>query len=170
MSESKAEQAVTVNIRYGGMEQTFSGNVNDVWTSINKFFSELIPTFDIARKVTLTVDLPKLIEDAKDVIALTPEGPELLVPKEKLTDSETLQFYLLAAYIAHRMGKRPVDTMTKEELQAKLGKSSKIVSARLSELVKEGNVVKTEEGNYRLTTVAIKKLQEELKAIKTEIW
>jgi hypothetical protein len=36
--------------------------------------------------------------------------------------------------------------------------------------VKEGSVVKTEEGNYRLATVAVKRLQSELKAIQKEIW
>jgi hypothetical protein len=161
---------VTVHVKYGDVEQTFSGNVNDVWVSINKFFGEMIPAFDIARKVTLTVDLPKLIEDSKGIIGIAPEGPEVLIPKEKLTDSESLQFHLLAAYISYRMGKRPTDAMTKEELQAKLGKTSKTTSARLSELVREGSVVKTEEGNYRLATVAIKQLQDEMSVIKTEVW
>ncbi len=161
---------VTVHVKYNDVEQTFTGNVNDVWVSVNKFFSEMIPAFDIARKVTLTVDLTKLVEDLKDVVAIGPEGPELLMPKEKLTDSETLQFYLLAAYVGYRLGKRPTDAMTKEELQVKLGKNMKITTTRLGELVKQGNVVKTDEGNYRIATIAIKKLQEELNAIKTEIW
>jgi hypothetical protein len=152
------------------VEQTFTGKADDVWVSVNKFFSEMIPAFDIARKVTLTVDLAELIEEAKGVIAITPEGPEVLVPKEKLTDSEALQFYLLGAYIAFRIGKRASDAMTKDELQVKLGKTPKITSTRLSELVKEGCVVKTEEGNYRLATVAVKRLQGELKAIQREIW
>ncbi len=163
-------EKVTVVVRYAGVEQTFTGNVDDVWVSVNKFFSEMIPAFDIARKVALTVDLAELIEEAKGVIAIAPEGPEVLVPKEKLTDSEALQFYLLGAYIAFRLGKRATDAMTKEELQAKLGKSSKITSTRLSELVKEGSVVKADEGNYRLATVAVKRLQSELKAIQKEIW
>jgi len=168
---SEAEhQAITVHVKYGEIEKTFMGNVNDVWVSVNKFFGEVVPAFDVARKVMLTVDLAKLIDDVKDVIAIAPEGPEVLVPKEKLTDSDALQLYLLGAYIAYRMGKRSTDTMTKEELQAKLGKTSKITSTRLGELVKEGSMVKTEDGNYRITTVGIKKLQDELKAIKTEIW
>jgi hypothetical protein len=161
---------VTVHVKYGGVEQTFTGNVNDVWVSVNKFFSELIPTFDVAQKVTLTVDLAKVIEDFKDVIAIAPEGPEVLLPKEKLTDSEILQFYLLATYVAYRLGNRSTDAMTKEELQVKLGKNMKITATRLGELVKQGNVVKDAEGNYRVATVAIKRLQEELKGIKTEIW
>jgi hypothetical protein len=152
------------------MEQTFTGDVNDVWVSVNKFFGETIPTFDLARKVTLTVDLAKLIDDLKDVITIAPEGPELLIPKDKLTDSEVLQFYLLAAYVGFRLGKRLTEVMTKEELQAKLGKSMKITATRLGELVKQGTVIKTDDGSFKIATIGIKKLQEELTAIKAEIW
>ena len=166
----ESERKVTVNVKYGGIEQTFTGDPNDVWVSVNRFFGELIPTFDVACKITLTVDLAKLIEDFKDVIAISPEGPELLIPKDKLTDSEVLQFYLLAAFVSFRLGKRVTEVMTKEELQAKLGKSMKITATRLGELVKQGTVVKTEEGAFRIATIGVKKLQEELTAIKAEVW
>jgi len=167
---AEPERSVTVHVRYGGIEQTFTGDVDNVWVNVNRFFGEMIPTFDMARKVTLTVDLAKVIEDFKDVIAIAPEGPELLIPKDKLTDSEVLQFYLLAVYVSFRLGKRLTDAMTKEELQAKLGKSMKITATRLGELVKQGIVTKTGEGAFRIATIGVKKLQEELKAIKTEIW
>ena len=166
---TEPERSVTVHVKYGGMEQVFTGDVDDVWVSVNKFFGEMIPTFDMARKITLAVDLAKVIEDFKDVVAMAPEGPELLIPKDKLTDSEILQFYLLAAYVSFRLGRRPTDAMTKEELQAKLGKSMKITATRLGELVKQGFVTKTEEGAFRIATIGVKKLQEELKAIKAEI-
>jgi len=161
LGESGVEQVVTVHVKYGGVEQTFSGSVNDVWVSVNKFFSEMMPAFDVARKVTLTVDLAALIEDFKDVVAIAPEGPEVLVPKERLTDSEILQLYLLAAYVGYQLGKRASDAVSREELQSKLGKSVKITATRLGELVKQGNVVKTDEGSYRIATIGIKRLQEE---------
>ena len=167
---TESERKVTVNIKYGSMEQTFTGDVDDVWVSVNKFFGEIIPTFGLARKVTLTVDLAKLIDDFKDVITIAPEGPELLIPKDKLTDSEVLQFYLLAAYVGFRLGKRLTEVMTKEELQAKLGKSMKITATRLGELVKQGTVVKGDDGAFRIATIGVKKLQEELTDIKAEIW
>jgi len=159
-----------VHVKYKDMEQTFTGNVNDVWVSVNRFFSQVVPAFDIARKVTLTVDLAKLVEDFKDVIAIAPEGPELLIPKEKLTDSETLQLYLLATYMGYRLGKLTKETMTKEELQTKLGKNMKITTTRLGELVKDGITAKIEEGNYRITTIGIRQLQEStLAKIRTKI-
>jgi len=156
-----SEETITVHIKYGNMEQTFTGNVNDVWVSVNRFFSETIPAFDIARKVTLTVDLAKLVEDFKDVIAIAPEGPEILMPKEKLTDSETLALHLLAAYTGNKLGLLNSDTLSKEELQAGLGKSAKITSTRLGELLREGLATKTEEDKYKITTIGIKRLQEE---------
>jgi hypothetical protein len=152
---------VTVHVKYGDVEQTFTGSVEEVWLSVSKFFGEFIPAFDIARKVTLTVDLAKLVEDFKDVVAIAPEGPEVLISKEKLTDSETLQLHLLAAFIGYKLGKLPNETMTKEELAAKLGKNMKITTTRLGELAKQGMAAKTEEGNYKITTKAIIQLQKE---------
>lgn len=164
MSEGK----VTVHIKYRDVEQTFSGSVDDVWVSVNRFFSELVPAFDVARKVVLTVDLERLIEDCKGVIAVASEGPTLLVSRKKLTDSETLALHLLANYIGYKLGVLRKDSLSKEELQIGLGKSSKITSTRLGELVREGTATKTEEGNYKITTKGIKQLQEELSKIRME--
>lgn len=169
-SEPEPKQGVTVHVKYGGVEQTFSGSFNDVWVSVNRFFSELVPAFDVARKMTLTVDLDRLIEDLKDVVAIAPEGPAVLLPREKLTDGEALRLYLLAVFVGYRLGKLPSETMTKEELASKLGKSAKITATRLGELVKEGNVVRAEDGSFKISTLGVKRLQEELIEIKKEIW
>jgi predicted transcriptional regulator len=157
-----SEEKITVHIKYRDVEQTFVGHVNDVWVVVNKFFSQMIPSFDIAHKVLLTADLQKLIEDFKDVVALAPEGPELLISKRRLTDSEIIQLYLLAAYLGYKLGHLDKDSMSKKALQTRLGKSSKITSTRLGELCREGMAIKTEEGNYKITTIGIKRLQEEV--------
>ena len=169
MGRSKERGIVTVHVKYEGVEQTFTGNANDVWVGVNRFFAEMIPAFDVARRIILTVDMEKLVEDSKDIIAITPEGPELLVPRRKLTDSETILLNLLATYIGYRLGKLSREWLTKEELQAKLGKSMKITSTRIGELTREGMVLKTEDGNYKITTKATRLLQEILPKIKTKI-
>jgi len=156
-----SEEKITVHVKYRDVEQTFVGNVDDVWVSVNRFFSQVVPSFDVARKVMLTVDLQKLIEDIKGVIAIAPEGPELLISKQKLTDSETIQLYLLAAHVGYRLGHLGRDSFSKEELQTRLGKSAKITSTRLGELCREGMATRNEEGYYKITTIGIKHLQEE---------
>jgi len=157
-----SKETITVHIKYGDAEQTFTGNVNDVWVSVNRFFSEMIPAFKVARKAVLTVDLDKLVDDSKNIVAVAPEGPSILVSKQKLTDNETLALHLLAAYIGNKLGLLSNDVLTKEELQAVLGKNAKIASTRLGELCREGITTKTEEGAYKITTIGIKRLQEEV--------
>ncbi|MQY61832.1 hypothetical protein GH146_00915 [archaeon] len=154
------KETVTVHIKYQETEQTFTGDANQVWISINRFFSEMIPALQTVKKALLTVDLESLIEDCKNVIAVAPEGPVLLVSRQKLTDNETLTLQLLATYIGNKLGQSK-DYRTKEELQAGLGKNAKITSTRLGELCREGSATKTEEGNYRITTLGIKRSQEE---------
>ena len=157
-----SKDPVTVNVKYRDTEQTFTGNVDDVWVSVNRFFSEMIPAFEVARKAALTVDLEKLVDDCKNVIAITPEGPRLLVSKHSLTDNETLSLHLLASYVGHKLGLLDKNSLSREELQTLLGKSTKITSTRLGELLREGLVAKTEENHYKITTIGVKRLQEEV--------
>ena len=157
-----SKDKITVNVKYKDVEQTFTGNVNDVWISVNRFFSEMIPVLNVAKKVVLTVDFQSLIEDCKDIIAVAPEGAALLVPKAKLTDGETLGLHLLAIYIGHKLGLLDSDAVSKEELRVRLGKSGKITSTRLGELCREGWVTKTDNDNYKITTIGIKNLQREV--------
>ena len=157
-----------MHIKYLETEQTFTGDVNHVWVSVNRFFSEMIPALQIVKKALLTVDLENLIEDCKNIIAVAPEGPVLLVSRQKLTASETLTLHLLATYIGNKLGLSKI-FLTKEELQAALGKNAKITSTRLGELCREGLATKTDEGNYRITTLGIKRFQEALPEIREKL-
>ncbi len=155
-----SEETIMVHIKYQDVEQTFTGNVNDVWVSVNRFFGEMIPALEATRKAVLTVDLEKLLDDSNNIVAVAHEGPSLLVSRQKLTDSETLALHLLGAYIGNKLGLLNSDTLSKEELQTRIGKSAKIASTRLGELFREGLVTKTDEGNYKITTIGIRSLQE----------
>jgi len=164
------EDEIAVQVKYKDVEKTFSGRVNDVWVSINRFFSEFIPTFDISKKIVLTVDLQELVKACEDIVAFAEEGPHLLVSRSKLTDNETLVLLLLAGYIGHKLGLVESDVVSKDELQARLGKSSKIVSTRLGELVKREIAVKTNDGKYKISTFGVAQIQKDfLPRIKAKI-
>ena len=152
---------IIVHIKYQNFEQTFAGDPNHVLISINRFFGEMVPSLDIFKKILLTVDLKTLIEDCRSLIAIAPEGPVLLISRNKLTDNEALTLQLIAAYIGNKLG-HSTDVLTKEELKTVLGKNAKITSTRLGELIRDGYAIKTEDGNYKITTLGIKRFQEEL--------
>lgn len=153
---------ITVHVKYKDFEKTLSGNPEEVWLLLNRFFTELLPSFEIARKLTLNVDLQALVKDIENVIAFAEEGQYLLVQRNKLTDNETLALLLLANYIGLRLGKTQNDGLSKEELQAKLGKDSKITSTRLGELVKNEIVMKTADDKYKITTFGIAQIQRDI--------
>ena len=160
---STRPEKIEVRIKYRDLENTFSStNLEEVWLLLYKYFSELLPSFDIAQSLWLNIDLTKLAEDAQGVIVFSKDGENLLLPKNKLTDNETLILWLLTRYIGLGLGLSSDDSMSKEELQIKLGKSGKITSTRLGELVKNGWIAKTVDDEFKLTAFGVVQVQKEI--------
>ena len=153
---------ISVVVRFGDVEQTFSGSVEDVWLSLNKFFGEFLPSFEIAKKLVLSVDLEGLVKDCEGLVGFSKEGANLLVGKDRLTDNECLLLWLLAYHVGHDLGLVGSDAVGKEELQAKLGKSGKIASTRLGELVKSDMIAKIADDKFRITTFGVVQMQKDI--------
>ena len=161
---------VTVQIKYKNIENTFSGNLQEVWLSINKLFLEFIPSLEIANNLMLKVDMQKLAKNLEGIIAFSQESPSILISRNKLTDNETLSLWLLAKHVGHQLGILKENTATKEELQNKLGKDSKITSTRLGELIKNETAIRTQDEKYKITTFGITQIQKEtIPKIKTKM-
>lgn len=158
---SKVE--ITVHVKYGNVEKTFVGGLEEVWLGLNRFFGEFLPSFEVAKRLLLRVDLEELAASCEGLIGFSKEEDAcLLVSKERLTDNETLLLWLLAYYIGFRLGFFVDDAVSREELQAKLGKSGKITSTRLGELVKGGLVAKISDDRYRITSFGVLQMQKEI--------
>jgi hypothetical protein len=155
-------EKVSIHLKYRDVEKTFSAPPEEAWFLLSKFFSEFLPSFDVANRLLLSVDLQQLAKDCEGLIAFSLEGANLLVSKSRLTDNETLLLWLLASYLGHKLGMMASDAVSKEELQAKLGKSGKITSTRLGELVKNDSVAKTADEKFRVTTFGVSQLQKDL--------
>ncbi|MCK4482956.1 hypothetical protein KAU55_06985, partial [Candidatus Bathyarchaeota archaeon] len=105
-----------------------------------------------------------------NIVAFTEECPHLLVSRSKLTDNETLALQLLASYVGYKLGIVKSDAVSKEELQTKLGKTSKIASTRLGELLKREIATKTNDGKYKISTFGVIQMQKDfLPRIKAKI-
>ena len=144
------------------MEQHFSAEPQEAWLLLNQFFKSLLPNFEIAQKLTLNIDLQQLAKDLNGIIAFSGDGASLLAPKNKLTDNEALLVWLAAYYLGHKLGLVDRDFLSKDELQAKLGKSGKITSTRLGELVKSEMVAKDANDCFRITTFGVIQTQKDI--------
>ena len=147
-------------MKYRDVEQRFEGPIEEVWRAVNKFFSELIPIFRLVGKAVITVDLAELVEELKDLVALSDGRIIVLADKERLSDKDVLMLGLLGAYVGYMIGGLPKDTLSSSELREILEKTAKITSTRLGELRKSGWVEKTDRGEYRVTPLGILKFRE----------
>ena len=159
MTEKPAK--IEVHIKYKDIDETFSAPLEGAWLLLSKFFNEFLPSFEIVNNLRLSVDTQTLAKDCTGLIAFSEEGPNLLVSKSKLTDNETLSLSLLASYLGNKLGMMDGDALSKDELQAKLGKSGKITSTRLGELVKSDLVMKTTDEKFKITTFGVVQMQKE---------
>lgn len=153
---------IYVRIKYGDLEQQFSAEPQEAWLLLNQFFNNKIPAFEISQKLWLNVDLAELACDLEGVVAFSIDGANLIVPKSKLTDNEVLLVWLAAYYLGSHLGLVKNESLSKDELQAKLGKSGKITSTRLGELVKNEWVTKKEENLFKITTFGTLRVQNEI--------
>ena len=159
---SQKPQKIQVHLKYKEVEQQFSAEPQDAWLLVNSFFKDFIPSFEIAQKLWLSVDLKQLAADLEGIMAFSSDGSSLLAPKNKLTDNEGLSIWLTAQYLGDKLGMITDDALSKDELQIKLGKNSKIVSTRLGELAKNGVVQKTDNDKFRITAYGVVQTQKEV--------
>ena len=163
-------EKIHVQIKYKGVEQQFSADPQETWLLLNQFFKDMIPSFEIAQKLWLNIDIAQLAEDLNGIVVFSGDGTNLLVPKNKLTDNEALLVWLAAHYLGNKLGLINSDSLSKDQLQATLGKSGKITSTRLGELVKNNLAIKTVDEKFRITTFGVLQLQKEvLSKIKSKI-
>jgi hypothetical protein len=155
-------EKIHVQIKYKGVEQQFSADPQEAWLLLNQFFKNTVPSFEIAQQLWLNIDIAQLAKDLNGIVAFSCDGPNLLVPKNKLTDNEALLVWLAGYYLGHELGLVNCDSLSKEELQTKLGKSGKITSTRLGELVKSDFAAKTAEEKFRITAFGELQLQKEV--------
>jgi hypothetical protein len=153
---------VDVHLKYKALEKDFSATLQETWELLDQFFKEYLPAFDIAQKLTLNVDLQQLAKDMQGIGAFSCEGVNLFVPKNKLTDNEALSLWLTAQYLGSKLGLLTNESLSKEELQNKLGKTAKITGTRLGELIKTECAAKTVDDRYKITTFGVLMTQKDV--------
>jgi hypothetical protein len=155
-------EKITVQIKYKEIEQQFSPEPQEAWLLLNKFFKDMIPSFEIAQRLWLNIDLEQLASDLKGIVAFSDNGISLLAAKNKLRDNEALLIWLVAHFLGNKLGLVQSDSVSKDELQMKLGKSGKITSTRLGELLKNDFALKMADEKFRITTFGVLQVQKEI--------
>lgn len=162
----KNNKIVNVSIQYEDVKVQFSGEPENVLSSVIAFLSKHIPELSLAKKISLNYSVSELINLYSPVIKITPEGlrilPDLELQNKKFSDKETVMLFLLGSKIAFDLGKSHEQSSSVSEIQSSTNLNPKSISSRLSELVKVGYVSKNSNKDvqsdsviYSITTTGI---------------
>lgn len=156
MTERK--EVIRIRLEYKNFkEDVEAADPNEAFRVISGFLSQ-IPAFDIASKLTYFPDVMKIAGDLVGTVTILPEGP---IIEPDLPTRKALCLSLVGAYVGERLGKLKKESLSAEEL-AKLTRKDEIdVRKRLSELIRDGLVERTN-GEFKITTQGIKRTEEEV--------
>ena len=60
---SEEPEKISVQIKYKDVEKQFLAEPQQVWLLLNKFFKDLVPSFEIAQKLWLNIDVTQLAKN-----------------------------------------------------------------------------------------------------------
>lgn len=154
-----SEQKVRVHIEYGDLKADFEGSADEVFKEVIKLLSHGIPAIETVSRLTYNVDFFKLMNDLAGIVTIIPDGPTL-PPDLELSAHEAIGLCLLGAHIGAKLGKLNKDFMSIEELAIFTRKAEKTIRNAIPTMVKLGFIERTEEGEYRITTLGTKEFED----------
>jgi hypothetical protein len=159
------EAKVKAHLEVGEIKVDFEGDVNQVFESIIRFLSQLYPNIEILQRIFFTPDLAKLSSSIAGLVEITPEGP-IIAPNVDLTARSAICLVLLGAYIGVKLGRLQKDSLATNDLSKFTGKARKTVINELPRLIEEGLIEKVSEGEYRITTLGMRRIEEIVESLK----
>jgi len=166
-------ESIRVYLECGELKLNFEGSVEDVIRALMEFLSKHYPGYDLIKKLVISVDLEELLKKIEGIIGISTEGAVLLIPKEKLVKQlslrERILLHLLRAYIGYQLKISDKQSLSVDELLRITGSGTGALAGRLSELSDDGFIERIGRGEYKVTTLGLKHLVEEvLPKIKLE--
>ena len=109
--DSENHGTINISIQYGDIRVNYSGDPENVASSVMNFLSKNIPEIELARRISLNYSISELIDLYSPIIKITPEGPKILpdngeIQSKKFSDKEIVMLYLLGSKIAFELGKQ----------------------------------------------------------------
>lgn len=154
---------IHAKIVYKNLVYEVSGGPEDVVKAIIKWLSTVLPGFDLFSKLSVDIDYVKLAESISKYVMVSDVGEIIFresLPK-RLSLSNKILITLGVAKLVSVAGKKDSPSLSLKELTRILGKPSKTVSSRLSELYYDGYVKRIKGGGgvyYEITVKGLIKL------------
>jgi len=158
------QKSLRVHIEFGEAKADFEGDINQVFEAIVRFFAQIYPSLEVVKKITYAPNLVELTQKLAGLMQITSEGP-LPATELNLSTRDAVCLSLLGSYIGRKLGITPKETLSSVELARITGKARKTISNEIPRLTSDGLIEKTAEGEYRITTLGIRKTEDAVKEL-----
>jgi hypothetical protein len=155
---------IKVTIEWGNMKHVAEGDVDAVFREITTFIAKVQPAFEPLSKIMFTPDYMAMLTDLSPLVNIGPNG-EIILLRSGLSADQAIGLTLLGSQIANKIGRKQIDDMSVEELASSIRKAAKTVRNTVVEMCKTSLVERTGRGTYRITTIGMKELLDDLKAM-----
>jgi hypothetical protein len=153
-----------VVIEWGSMKHVAEGDADTVLKEVTAFIAKVFPAFEPLSKIMFTPDYMAMLTDLSSLVNIGPNG-EIILVRSGLSADQAISLTLLGSQIASKIGKKQSDDMSVEELASSIRKTSKTVRNTVVEMCKASLVERTGRGTYRITTIGMKELLDDMKAM-----
>lgn len=133
----------------------FEGGYEEVWMSLNKYFSEVYPSLSAVKKLVGAVDIEELVNKLSGKIEIKEDRINIISGGDA---KKKILLCLAGAFIGGKLGIFEKEFLTPKEIANYTGIDERITRARLSELRKDGLVIKKEDGLYGFTVASLKEI------------
>jgi len=135
-----------------------SGPVENILPQLIRFLSQVIPTYDLAKKLLYVPDLAGLVDRLSEYAKISSDGRFLLTRLELPAD-RAIGIILFMAHLTEKIGKPQESSIGIDQLVEAIGKAPKTIRNSLVSLQKTGMIARTERGNYRITQKGLMELE-----------
>jgi len=160
-----SQSNLKVHVEFGDAKADFEGNPDEVSKAFLTFLNKIYPAFELAQRLTFNPDLAKLTEGLVGILEFAPEGAFLVFTE--LPAEEAIILSLIGVYIGNRLGRITNDAVSANGLSKMTGKALKTMSNQLAWMVDDGLVERVGRGEYRITSIGIKRSERILQELRT---
>lgn len=162
MVETQTKQ-ITVQIDADGIHYESNGPVEEIIPQVLEFLSKAVPTYNLARKLIYTPDLAGAADKVSNFAKMTNTG-QLLLTRRDLPAEKAISIVLFMSHLATKISKRPVESLSIEEIANAVSKASKTIRNTIVNMQKDGLIERTDRGSYRITQKGLMTLENSLEA------
>ncbi len=150
-------QKLKIHFEFGEIKVDLEGDPDTVTRELFTQLSKIYPALEMAKRLTFTPDLSKLSEALVGIIEFVPGG--IILENRELSAEQAILICLLGGYVGHKLGRGENDSISASTLSKDSGKALKTITNQITLMADEGLVEKIGKGEYRITSLGIKRVE-----------